>query len=138
MTTKFYVDECLDSDDFVAPLIEIGLKVVRHRDILEKGVLDKEWMEDVGQAGYYALTEDNEIRKEGQSEVVREKGVGVFIIRCTKCSHSEKGSLVVWYRRNILRFIEKNDPPYIATVTQSGVTGIYPKDRVWGQKYTPK
>lgn len=36
----FYVDECLDSDDFVKPLVDAGLEIVRHKDILEKGVPD--------------------------------------------------------------------------------------------------
>lgn len=36
----FYVDECLDSNNFVEPLRKSGLNIVRHRDIMNQGVSD--------------------------------------------------------------------------------------------------
>ena len=133
----FYVDECLDSDDFVKPLKEARLKIVRHNDILDQGVSDQRWIKEVSERGYYALTSDNQIiRTDSQTKLVMENGLGLFIVRCTKSKHSEKGQIVVKHMRPLLRFIKRNYCPYIATITASnGVKGIRPRDRDWGNKY---
>ena len=47
---KFYADECLDSDHFIDPLREAGLNVVRHMEILKKGVPDEVWISAVSPA----------------------------------------------------------------------------------------
>ena len=53
---KFYVDECLDSNHFVESLRGAGLEIVRHRDILDRGVPDEEWIRKVSEAEYFAVT----------------------------------------------------------------------------------
>ena len=59
----FYIDECLDSNDFVKPLQEAGLEIVRHRDALRQGVPDEVWIKTVSEAGHFALTRDYEIAR---------------------------------------------------------------------------
>ena len=131
---RFYVDECLGSDHFIDPLRDAGLNVVRHREILKKGVPDETWIGAAARAEYFALTEDaNVMRKAHQSELIIKSGLGLFIVKGSK--HSEKGKLVVQNRAQLLRFIKKNYRPFIATITQSGVHGRRPIDRQWGQKY---
>ena len=130
----FYVDECLDSDHFIDPLRRAGLNVVRHRDMLEKGVPDEVRIKKVSKAGYFALTEDyNIMQKADQSELIMNSRLGLFIVRGRR--HSEKGELVVQNSAKLLRFIKKNHRPFIATITRSGVNGRRPRDRNWGQKY---
>ena len=133
---KFYVDECLDSDHFIDPLRGAGLKVVRHREMLEWGVSDEVWIRAVSMAGYFAITEDHNImRKAYQSELIMNNRLGLFIVRSKGSNHSEKGELVVQNSARLLRFIKKNYRPFIATITRSGVYGRRPRDRNWGQKY---
>ncbi len=134
--STFYVDECLDSNDFVKPLQDAGLEIVRHRDILSHGVPDEVWIKTVSEAGYFALTKDYVIARNAyQTTLVMDSGLGLFIVRSKNSTHSEKGQLVVRNMQNPLRFINKNYRPYIATTTGSGVQGRRPKDRTWGQKY---
>lgn len=131
---RFYVDECLDSDHFIDPLRDAGLNVVRHREILEKGVPDEVWIGTAARAEYFALTEDaNIMRKAYQSELIINSNLGLFIVKGSK--HSEKGELVVQNKVALLRFIKNNYRPFIATITRSGVNGRRPRDRNWGQKY---
>ena len=133
---KFYIDECLDSDHFINSLRDAGLNVVRHREILEKGVRDEVWIREVSRAEYFAITEDHNImRRAYQSELIMNNRLGLFIVRCKGSSHSEKGELVVQNSAKLLRFIKKNYRPFIATITRSGVNGRRPRDRNWGQKY---
>jgi ribosomal protein L24E len=134
--SKFYIDECLDSDHFIDPLRGGGLKVVRHREMLEWGVPDEVWIREVSKAGYFVITEDYKImRNANQSELIMNNRLGLFIVRCKGSSHSEKGKLVVQNSAKLLRFIKKNSRPFIATITRSGVNGRRPRDRNWGQKY---
>ncbi len=130
----FYVDECLDSDNFIDPLRGAELNVVWHREMLEKGVPDEVWIREVSRAGYFALTEDyNIIRKAHQSELIMNSRLGLFIVKGRR--HSEKGELVVQSRAKLLRFVKRNSRHFIATITRSGVNGRRPRDRNWGQKY---
>lgn len=133
---KFYVDECLDSDHFVEPLRTAGLEIVRHRDMLEEGVLDEVWIRAVSAAEYFAVTEDyNIMRNAYQSELIMNSRLGLFIVRCKGCKHSKKGELVAQHSTKLLRFVNKNHRPFIATITRTGVYGRRPKDRTWGRKY---
>ena len=133
---KFYIDECLDSDHFIDPLRGAGLKVVRHREMLEEGAPDEVWISAVSEAEYFAITEDHNIMRNAyQSELIMNNRLGLFIVRCKGSSHSEKGELVVQNKVVLLRFIKNNYRPFIATITRSGVNGRRPRDRNWGQKY---
>jgi len=130
----FCGDECLDSDQFIDPLRDAWLNVVRHREILKMGVSDEVWIRAVSAAEYFALTEDaNIVRKAYQSDLIMNSRLGLFIVKGSK--HSEKGELVVQNKVVLLRFIKKNHRPFIATITRSGVNGRRPRDRNWGQTY---
>ena len=54
----FYVDEDLDSDYFVNPLLEVGLKIERHRDNFRPGATDDLWIPEVARRGWYAFSHD--------------------------------------------------------------------------------
>ena len=128
----FYVDECLDSTIFIGYLRRKNFQIVRHRDVFGKGVSDDKWAEYAKLKGYYALTEDNKIRTDKkQSKVILGENTGVFIIRCKRCWHSEKGKLVYQCADDILDFIRNNNVPFIATIKRTGLEGCLPKDRVW-------
>ncbi len=77
----FYVDECLDSDHFIEPLRNSDLQVVRHREILERGVPDEIWIKAVSDAGYFAFTEDYEIAQNtSQARFVMDNHLGLFVV----------------------------------------------------------
>ena len=136
----FYVDECLDDDDFIDPIEDSGLLIVRHRKILKQGATDKEWIEEVSAKGYFAITHDCAIGyKPYQVELVLKNGLGLFIIQPRKISHEQKGILVAQNKRKLLSFISRNSRPYIAKITKSdGVVGYKPIDKDWGQRYPKK
>ncbi len=132
---QFYVDECLDSDCFVEVLESAWIKVVRHRDLFEKGISDEVWMKKSSEMGYYPLTYDYKIaQSENQTKFVMDMCLGLFIIRSGR-THLQRAQLVAQNNAQILRFIKKNYRPYIAIITDTGVYGRRPTDRKWGQKY---
>jgi len=129
------VDECLDSDCFVEVLESAGMKVVRHRDLFEKGISDEVWMKKSSEMGYYPLTYDYQIAQSvNQTKFVMDMCLCLFIIRSGR-THLHRAQLVAQNKAKILRFINRNCHPYIAIITDTGVYGRRPKDRKWGQKY---
>ena len=78
----------------IDPLRDAGLNVVRHREILKKGVSDEVWIRAVSEAEYFALNEDaNIMRKAYQSELIMNNRLGLFIVKGS--SNSKEGELVV-------------------------------------------
>ena len=73
----FYVDEDLDSPDFVEPLIEAGFTIKRHRDYFAPGTVDEVWMPKVAEWGWYAFSHDfNIVIKAAQTRIVLDSGLG--------------------------------------------------------------
>lgn len=57
----FFVDENLDSDLFVGPVLRAGLVLRRHRDHFDPGTPDEDWIPWVARKGWLALTPDKRI-----------------------------------------------------------------------------
>ena len=139
----FYVDEDLDSDDFVNPLIEAGFAIKRHRDHFAPGTPDEQWLPAVAQKGWYAFSHNSEIYyTKTQTNIVLEQGLGLFIVRgkSKERSHQIMGENTANTKVRIYRFIKKNYRPFIASVRnpdkRSGkgkVVGLRPVDREWNK-----
>ncbi len=94
---QFYVDECLDSDCFVEVLESAWIKVVRHRDLFEKGISDEVWMKKSSEMGYYPLTYDYKIaQSENQTKFVMDMCLGLFIIGNYIREYPKNGTILFW------------------------------------------
>lgn len=115
----FYVDEDLDSDQFVVPVREAGFQVVRHRDILPKGTLDPEWIPFVASRNWFALTHDRRISHvESERDLVMDHELGLFVVRGQTRfeGHPLLASKVVGAKTSIGNFVYKNYRPFIASI----------------------
>lgn len=137
----FYVDEDLDSDDFVLPVIAAGFRVVRHRDVLPKGALDTEWIPLIAQKGWFVFSHNKEISYvPEESELVMSEKLGLFVVRGQSKYEAHKiwADKVVGAKTQIANFVKKNYRPFIASVTgpqgekeRYRVNPLYPKERLW-------
>ena len=139
----FYVDEDLDSDHFVNPLLEVGFKIKRHRDYFSPGATDDLWIPEVARRGWYAFSHDfNIVVSKTQTNMVLSYKSGLFIVRgkSKERGHHIMGTNVANTKPAIDRFVKKNFRPFIASVRnpdkRSGkgkVVGLRPVDREWGK-----
>ncbi|MEM0963532.1 MAG: hypothetical protein AAGK21_13465 [Bacteroidota bacterium] len=139
----FYVDEDLDSDQFVLPVLEAGFRLVRHRDVLKPGAPDEEWIPYVADKGWFAFSHNREIQYfTPQREIVERVELGLFIVRgqSGQEGHHLFAQKVIGAQRGIGRFIHKNYRWFIAAIVGPRSSGSeyvceprYPKDREWGK-----
>ena len=77
----FYIDEDLDSDDFVDPLLAAGFTLQRHRDNFAPGTADEEWIPEVARRGWYAFSRETSkscVRSRSGGESLGMNAVDVF------------------------------------------------------------
>jgi len=143
LDSVFYVDEDLDSNDFVNPLLEVGFKIERHRDNFPPGATDDTWIPEVARRGWYAFSHDfNIVRTKTQTKMVLNCELGLFIVRgkTKEKAHHIMGENVAKTKLAIDQFVKKNFRPFIASVRnpdkKSGkgtVVGLRPIGREWGK-----
>lgn len=138
-----YVDEDLDSDQFVVPVQKAGFRVVRHRQVLPQGTEDEVWIPYVASRGWFALSHNREISYlDSQRELVMSEGLGLFLVRgrTEYEGHPSLASKVVGARTSIANFVHKNYRPFIAAIVgPQGKKQRYrceprkPDGRAWGK-----
>lgn len=115
MATVFFTDRDLGKQ-FPAILRDAGLRVERHADHFAQDCPDPDWLRQVGQRGWVAITHDRHIRyKPNERSAVVEHGVALLVVvghaRYADLAHAFVATLP-----RILRFVEHHQPPYIAKV----------------------
>lgn len=140
----FYVDEDLDSDQFVLPIVDDGFTVVRHRDIIElpAGTPDEVWIPFVARRGWFAFSHNREISyMASQAELVMRERLGFFNVKgqSKQQAHRLFAEKVIGAKTSIGNFVKHNYRPFIASVTgpqgkrqRYRVNGLQPRERVWG------
>ena len=93
-----------------------GLRVERHMDHFRHDTSDEEWLREIGERGWIAVTHDGRIRyKPNELATVMQHGVALLVI----VGHSPYAELARSFlatKGRILNFIERYKPPYIAKV----------------------
>jgi len=119
----FYLDENLCN---CKPIEEVfqnaNIKYERHLAYFRRGAPDSEWLSFVGQRGWIVITKDkgqryNPLEKsELQTYLIKQ-----FSFHSGNLSGPEMAEILHDNLRKIFNLIEKYPPPFIASLTKSGV-----------------
>lgn len=123
----FFVDRDLDGNIFTTILKNAGIPIERHQAHFVHNVPDHEWIAEAGKRGWYVLTHDKTIRHRiKELNAVRENNVDMFIL-VGKASHVELASVLAAMIQKVVRFIRKNERPFIAKIYRPAP---FPKDKL--------
>lgn len=115
MSPVFFTDRDLGKK-FPTILRDAGLTVERHADHFPQDCPDPDWLQAIGQRGWVAITHDGRIRyKPNELAAVIEHRVALLVM-IGKAPYPQLAEAFVATRKRILRFIEQQEPPYIAKV----------------------
>jgi predicted nuclease of predicted toxin-antitoxin system len=117
----FLVEVSLGSSVAVG-LLEHGLTVVQHSDVLPANATDPEWAAVAGQPGWVVLTKDGELqRKPNEVEAIRIARLRVFTLARGNLRTDEMVAAYVAALPRIARLLKKLPPPYIVRITRTGL-----------------
>ena len=104
---------------------EAGATIELHTDHFAQNAPDTEWLPVVGQRGWVILTKDSKLLT-NQLEIIAllKSGAPAFALRVADMSGEEMAAAFVEAYPNMLRFLDKFDPPFLATITRSGTISM--------------
>ena len=115
MSRTFFTDRDL-GNAFPAQLRASGLTVERHADHFLPGTPDEDWLRDIGQRGWVAVTRDTRIRyKPNEVAAVRLYRVALLVL-VGKAPHADLAANFVRTAERIETFLGRNPPPLIAKI----------------------
>lgn len=87
-------------------------------------VPDAEWLRDVSEKGWVAVSHDRNIRYDVEAKrSIMEHGGRVFLLR-GKARHSEIAEMFLRGMPGVERLLNRQEPPFIAAVRRSTPRGI--------------
>ena len=100
----------------------MGIKVEIHRDYFQPDGPDTEWLELAGKRNWVVLFRDKGIRRRPiEKQALIQSGVRAFVLASGNLRGHEMAELLVRHLRKIERLARKQKPPFIASITQTGV-----------------
>lgn len=121
MPTVFFTDRDLGKK-FPGILRDSGLTVERHADHFADNCPDPDWLSEIGDRGWIAITHDSRIRyKPNELATVIEHRVALLVV-VGKAPYPQLARAFVATQGRILRFVEQHVPPYIAKVYRAPAT----------------
>ncbi len=115
MNPVFFTDRDLGKR-FPEILRAAGLPVERHADHFAHDCPDEDWLKEIGQRGWIAISHDGRIRyKPNERDAVIRHRVALLVV-IGKVPYPELARAFVATQGRILRFIQQHQPPYIAKV----------------------
>jgi hypothetical protein len=110
-----------------------GFNVANHLEYFSCNATDVDWLERAGKLQrsnrklkFISLTKDREIgRKPEERDCVFRAGLRQFVLTRGTFSADEMINIFFAAMNEIAKFVEENEPPFIVTVTQSGLGSIY-------------
>ena len=113
MSPVFFTDRDLGKK-FPTILRDAGLTVERHADHFPQDCPDEDWLRDVGQQGWVAITHDGRIRYKPNELAAVIKHRVALLVMIGDAPYPQLAEAFVATRNRILRFIEQHEPPCIA------------------------
>lgn len=111
----FFTDRDLGKQ-FPAILRNAGISVERHADHFADEAKDEDWLKEVGRRGWYVLTHDRRMRyRSNEIDTIAKFNIGMFVI-VGKAPLAELALNSVHTLPQIIRFIDKNQRPFIAKI----------------------
>ena len=128
-STVFFVDRCLGRK-IVEALRAEGLRVESHEDHFDDSAEDTHWIKKVGSKKWVALTKDSKIaKKQHERRAVIDANLRIFTLSNANLTGDQMIELFKKNLRNIGRFLNKHEAPFIACVYDDTVKIIpFPKD----------
>jgi len=120
--TVFFLDECLGGGKVSRALKDAGVSFETSGNHFCRGTPDEEWLAEVGRRGWVVLTHDKGIRKhKAELLALRENHVRAFIVAAKGLRGEEIGALLVRSMPEMLKILQRTEPPMIAIIRSSSV-----------------
>ncbi len=119
--TIFFIDRCLGKHPILEKLRATGIAVEIHDDHFPQNTLDADWIPKIGEWGWIILTKDKQIaRNTLERQAVARAKIRMFTLASTKLTGAEIAIAFQKALESMLKFIERNDAPFIAKVYRDG------------------
>jgi hypothetical protein len=104
-----------------------GLRVEFHENHFADDADDETWISEVGRRGWLVLTKDKAIsRRPAEREAVVAAKVRVFSLSSGNMTGEQMARVFLKNRLKMARFNKKQPPPFIARLSERGITLVYP------------
>jgi len=101
--------------------VQQGIKHERHGQHFSAGTHDTEWLPFIGRNGWILVTKDKRIRfNDLEKEAVVAYRVREFYFTSGNHSGADMALMLVAALPEMIRFCEKQAPPFIASITKTG------------------
>jgi hypothetical protein len=129
----FFSDENLGRRVFPERLRAAGVRLEIHLDHFAQGTEDEDWLGEVGKRDWVLLTLDARLRYNRlERDAIMEHGLAAFVVVGGQ-SHADKAETFLKARNRILRFLQKNRPPFIAKIYAGGKVELWLDEETWRQ-----
>ncbi len=119
--TIFFIDRCLGKHPILEKLRATGITVLTHDDHFPENTLDADWIPKVAKWGWVILTKDASIaRNPLERQAVARAKIRMFTLASAELTGEEIAIAFQKALNPMLKFIKKNDPPFIAKVYRDG------------------
>lgn len=99
----------------------IELQIIRLDDIFTDSTKDRVWLKKAGEKGWLVITKDKRIRhRKAEFEMVIKHKVKMFTLTSGNLTGDEMAEVIIKAIPKIHKFLQKNLPPFIATIAKSG------------------
>jgi hypothetical protein len=117
----FFLDRCLGRIIVAEALRTAGAHVEIHADHFEDDCPDANWLPAVGQRRWVVLTKDRHLRS-NQVEIAAllASGTASFVLTAASLTGAAMASAFAQALPSMLRFLEKFEVPFVATISASG------------------
>jgi predicted nuclease of predicted toxin-antitoxin system len=116
-----FLDRSLGKNRIASALRQAGVEVHVHDDHFSPDARDVEWLQEVGRRGWVVFTKDHKIRyRSSELATLIRANVRTFVLTGGNLQGEEMSGAFVKALPTIRRFVSKNPPPFVATVTRGG------------------
>lgn len=104
-------------------LTAVHVRIECHRDHFLHDAVDTEWLSIVGERKWIVLMKDQQIRKRPlEWQAFRRARVRAFCLTSGSVSGEEMVKILLKHLTKMERLAREVEPPFIASITKSGVT----------------
>ena len=123
-----FIDRSLGKQIIASALRNAGHSVEVHDDHFPPDAPDNVWLSDVSRRGWIVLTKDKRIRyRASELAAVTATKARVFTLTAGSIQAREMAEIFILAMEKVQAFVARNSPPYIATISRSGVLSkVYP------------
>lgn len=116
-----FLDENLSGKTIPSALAEAGIAHETHTAHFKAGILDVEWLPEVGRRGWIAITKDARIRYNPlEIETLRNARVGAFVLSSDNLTGAEIAQALVAAFPKMEAFVLANAKPFIGKFYRDG------------------